>query len=133
MAVVAPSPQPSHYGQQTLKSRGIKCHLGRLRATLSKTRQHTLRTHKPTRQISCALPKGPAHERHLLILDSHTSEADGLETHNTSRKLPSGICDVKVLARDLATRKAFGSIFRESASRLRSTMRDVDDQIRGTR
>jgi hypothetical protein len=100
---------------------------------LSRSRQHALRTHKPTSQIACAFPKGPADERHLLILDSHTSEADGFETHNTGRKLPSGICHVEVLVRNLATRKAFGAVFRKSASGLRSTMRNVQDQDRGTR
>jgi hypothetical protein len=121
MAVVAPSPHPSDFRQQTLKPRGINCHLKCTRATLLESRQHALRTHKPTSQIACALPKGPANEGHLLVLDCHTSEAYGFETHNPSRKFPSGICHVEVLVRNLATRKAFGAVFWKSASGLRST------------
>jgi hypothetical protein len=78
-----------------------------------------VRTHKPTSQIASALPKGPTDERHLLILDGHTSETDGFKTRNTSRKLPSAICDVEILARDLAARKAFGAEFRKPTTGLR--------------
>jgi hypothetical protein len=128
MAVVAPRPQPSDIRQQTFKPRGKSCHLGCPQTTLSEGR-HASRTHKPTSQIARAFPKGPANERHLLILDGHTSEADGFEAHNTSRKFSSGVCHVEVLVQNLATRKAFGAVFWKSASGLRSTIRNVQDQI----
>jgi hypothetical protein len=111
---VAPSPQPTRNCQQSRK--------------LLKSRQHALRTHKPTCQITCALPKRYANERHLLIFDGHTSEADGLEAHNTSRELPSSISHVEVLARDLAAREAFRAVFRKAASGLRSAIVDISDQ-----
>jgi hypothetical protein len=129
MAVVAPSPQPSDFRQQTLKPRDMNCHLVCSRATLLESRQLALRTHKPASQIACALPKGPANEGHLLVLDCHTSKADGFETHNTSRKFPSGICHVEVLVRNLATRKAFGAVLWKSAGGLRSTTGKVRCQI----
>ena len=76
---------------------------------------------------------GPANKRHLLILDRHTTKANVFETHNASRKLPSAICHVEVLVRNLAAGKAFGAEFWKSASGLRSPMRKVQYQIQGTR